>query len=60
MGTPAKRTPQLSITHYSDVRFADKNRKSLVNMLIAHIYLFIWSSSFYIYISLKLHPPILK
>ena len=30
MGTPEKRTPQLPVTHNLDVRFANKNSKSLL------------------------------
>ena len=41
MGTPEKSTPQLPVTHNLDVRFADKNSKSLLKMLIAHTYLFV-------------------
>ena len=38
MGTPVKRTPPLSVTRNSDVRFSVKNSKSLLKMLIAHTY----------------------
>ena len=48
MGTPEKSAPQLPVTHNLDVRFADKNSKSLLKMLIAHIYLFVWHWSFYV------------
>ena len=41
MGTPEKRTPQLSVTHNLDVQYADKNSKSLLKMLTAYIYLFV-------------------
>ena len=41
MGTPEKRSPQLPVTHNLDVQYADKNSKSLLKMLIAHIYLFV-------------------
>ena len=41
MGTPEKRTPQLPVSHNLDVRFAATNSKSLLKMLIAHIYLFV-------------------
>ena len=41
MGTPERRTPQLPVTHNLDVQFADKNSKSLLKLLIEHIYLFV-------------------
>ena len=34
MGTSEKHTPQLSVTGYFNVRFADKNCKSLLKMLM--------------------------
>ena len=37
MGTLAKRTPLLSVIRDSDDRCADKNSKSLLKMLIAHL-----------------------
>ena len=37
MGTPEKHTPQLSESSYLNVRFADKNSKSLLNMLMSNI-----------------------
>ena len=47
MGIPEKRTPQLPVTHNSDAWFADQHSKSLLKMLIAHIYLFVWHWSLF-------------
>ena len=56
MGTPANYTLQLSVTRSSTVRFADKNNKSLIEMLKAYISFFVWHWSFRVYISFKLPP----
>ena len=42
MGTPEKHTPQLSVIPNLNVRFADENSKSLLKILMAHLYLFVW------------------
>ena len=51
---PWKHTPLLSAIRSLTVRFADKNSKSLLKMLMAHIYLLVWHWSFYVQVSFKL------
>ena len=56
MDTPEKHTPRLSVTRNLNDRFADKTSKSLLKMLTANVYLFVWHWSFYVQVGFKLPP----